>query len=435
MGLPARAGRARAGGLSRLRGARLARRGDCRRARRAGRRGPGDRAGRGPRRALAAAPAPPGAPGGRRGRRGGRARGPRRARRPGRDHLHVGRHRRPQGRAADAPQHPRERGPRRERGAPVPPLRPSVRPVAVPQPAAAQPHVRPGHGHLHPAAAGGDHGLHARLQPGRHRAPDPPAARVGRGVRAQDTGGAARPRPAPRPGSRPGASAAQRGPALVALPAHPPAVRLQVLGLRRRRRAARPRARGVLVAAGLSRRPGLRAHGDGAHRDPQPPVPHAAGHGRPADRGRRREARPGRRDPGAREQRDRRLLQRRGRDRRGLRRRLVPDRGHRRLGRGREPDGQGPQEGGDRHPRGAERVSAGRRAGAGRRARRAGVRRGRHRAGGPRARARGAGAGSRRRAVRGAAGGQPAPGGSPADPGGGRSGRTRPCRAPRARAS
>ena len=54
--------------------------------------------------------------------------------------------------------------------------------------------------------------------------------------------------------------------ALVALPPHPPAVRPEVLGVRRRRRAARRRARGVLVGARLRRDSGLRPHGDRAHR-------------------------------------------------------------------------------------------------------------------------------------------------------------------------
>ena len=45
----------------------------------------------------------------------------------------------------------------------------AVLPAAVPEPAAAQPHVRPGDGHLHPADAAGHRGLHARLQPGGHR--------------------------------------------------------------------------------------------------------------------------------------------------------------------------------------------------------------------------------------------------------------------------
>ena len=62
------------------------------------------------------------------------------------------------------------------------------------------------------------------------------------------------------------------GPAVVALPPHPSGVRVEVLGVRRRRRAARSGARGVLGAARLRRRPGLWADRDGAHRDPESPA-------------------------------------------------------------------------------------------------------------------------------------------------------------------
>ena len=59
-------------------------------------------------------------------------------------------------------------------------------PLAVPEPAAAQPHVRPGDGDLHPADAAGHGRLHARLQPDRNRRADQEAARVGARVGAED---------------------------------------------------------------------------------------------------------------------------------------------------------------------------------------------------------------------------------------------------------
>ena len=48
----------------------------------------------------------------------------------------------------------------------VPEVGPAVLPAALPEPAAAQPHVRPGDGDVHPADAAGRRRLHARLQPG-----------------------------------------------------------------------------------------------------------------------------------------------------------------------------------------------------------------------------------------------------------------------------
>ena len=82
------------------------------------------------------------------------------------------------------------------------------------------------------------------------------------------------------------------------------AVRPQVLELRRRRRTARSGARGVLGPAWLRRRAGVRPHGDGADRQPQPPVQHEPRIRRQGDRRRRSEDRRGRRDPRPRRQRD-----------------------------------------------------------------------------------------------------------------------------------
>ena len=74
----------------------------------------------------------------------------------------------------------------------------AVLPDPVPQPAAAQPHVRPGDGDVHPADAARHGRLHARLQPGRHRRAGQDAADVGARVRAEDPRRAARARPADR---------------------------------------------------------------------------------------------------------------------------------------------------------------------------------------------------------------------------------------------
>ena len=78
-----------------------------------------------------------------------------------------------------------------------------------------------------------------------------------------------------------------------------------------------------------------------------------------------------RRDPRARRQRDDGLLQRRRGNRARVRGRLVPHRRHRRDRRGRPALHPRPQEGNDRHARGAERLPRGRRAGAERDSRRA----------------------------------------------------------------
>ena len=84
---------------------------------------------------------------------------------------------------------------------------PAVSPPALPQPPAAEPHVRPVDGHQH-SADGARHGdLHAQLQPARPPPPDSRAACVGAGVRAEDPGRPARPRRARLPGVDRGAAA------------------------------------------------------------------------------------------------------------------------------------------------------------------------------------------------------------------------------------
>ena len=281
-----------------------------------------------------------------------------------RDHLHLRRDRRPEGRR----DHPREpAGEHRAggaRGAEVREVRPALLPAAVPEPPPAQPPLRPGDGHLRPADAGRGDRLHARLRPGGDRAPDSDPPGVRPGVRPAHPRSAARRAAAGGPGDRAGggrAEAARRRP-LVAAPPDAPAVRHEVLGVRRRRGSARPGAAGVLVAPGLPRRPGLRADGDGSHRHREPPLPHAAGVGRDADRRGRGGHRRRRRDPGPGRQRDPRLLRRPGGDGGGVPRRLAAHRRRRVARRGRPPDGARAQEGDDRHPRRPQRLPGGRRA-------------------------------------------------------------------------
>ncbi len=96
--------------------------------------------------------------------------------------------------------------------------------------------------------------------------------------------------------------------ALVALPIDSPRVRREVLGLRRRRRAARPRARGLLEAPGLRRHPGLWPHRNRADRHVEPPVQDQHRFGGHPGRRRRSEDCGGRRDPRARRERDRGVL-------------------------------------------------------------------------------------------------------------------------------
>ncbi len=67
-------------------------------------------------------------------------------RRRGRGDLHLRRHLRAEGRGPHPPQHPREHRPDRTGDRQVPPLRAAVPADPLPEPAAAQPHVRPGDG-------------------------------------------------------------------------------------------------------------------------------------------------------------------------------------------------------------------------------------------------------------------------------------------------
>ena len=76
--------------------------------------------------------------------------------------------------------------------------------------------------------------------------------------------------------------------ALVAIPPPAPDLWPEILGVHRRRRSARPRARGVLGRARVRRDPGIWPHRNGAHRQPQSPVRHQEGLGREGDGGRGR---------------------------------------------------------------------------------------------------------------------------------------------------
>ena len=164
----------------------------------------------------------------------------------------------------------------------------AVLPDPVPEPAAAQPHVRPGDGDLRSADADGRRRVHARLQPGRHRRADQDAAGLGAGVGAEDSRRAARARAAATPTAKMPARRARldsRAAAFRALTRiagrwwhHRDVHRLfgaEVLGVRRRRRAARRRAREVLGRARVCRRAGLRPHRNGADRHAEPSVRHA----------------------------------------------------------------------------------------------------------------------------------------------------------------
>jgi long-subunit acyl-CoA synthetase (AMP-forming) len=96
---------------------------------------------------------------------------------------------------------------------------------------------------------------------------------------------------------------------LVAAPGRARAVRREVLGLHRRRGAARFGTREVLGRPGVRRRAGIRPHRDRAHRHPQSPVWNEAWISRQGDCRGRDEGRPRRRDPRARRERHAGLLQ------------------------------------------------------------------------------------------------------------------------------
>ena len=72
-------------------------------------------------------------------------------------------------------------------------------PDPLPESAAAEPHVRPGDGDLHPSDAAGRGGFHAGIQPGGDHPPDPRRRDLGVGVGAEDSRDPARVRRAAFP--------------------------------------------------------------------------------------------------------------------------------------------------------------------------------------------------------------------------------------------
>ena len=234
---------------------------------------------------------------------------------PRRDHLHLGRDRRSERRDDHASQHPRERHADRARDREVPEVREAVPSDSVPEPAAAQPHVRPVDGDVRAADAPRHGRVLARLQPGGDPPSDQVAAHLGAGLRAESARRAARARAARAAGDGRARSAQPQalGLALVALPRGASPVRLEVLVHRLRRRAARSRARGLLAQARIPRRAGLRPHRNRAHRHAEPSVPRLARNGRHAHWRRGSEDRGRRGDPRARRERHAGVLQRRSR--------------------------------------------------------------------------------------------------------------------------
>ena len=214
-------------------------------------------------------------------RRAHRPRGARYPRRYRRNRLHLRSHGRSQGRHHHASQYPRQRRAGGNRDPEIPALRRPVLPSAIPESSAAEPHVRPGDGHVHPADAAGRGGVHAGTQPGRNHPADSWAADLGAGVRAENSRDPARVR---RAAISRGGHGIARGramaAALVALPPHSSAVRLEVLGVRGGRRAARAGCGGVLVAPRVSDDSRLWADRNRADCHAESSVPRAPGHGR-----------------------------------------------------------------------------------------------------------------------------------------------------------
>ena len=228
-----------------------------------------------------------------------------------RDHLHVRRDGRSQGRHDHASQHPREHHPDRAGDREVPQVHAAVPSDSVPESAAAQPHVRPVDGDVRAADA--------VAAPSSSRTATARPRSSGRSSRAASRCSCACRRCSTCCASTSSASlpiTAEAGRArgqalvlaLVALPRRASALRLEVLVHRLRRGAARSGARSVLAQARLSRRAGLRPHRNRADRHAESSVRASQRHGRHADRRRRGEDRAGRRDSRPRRQRHVRLL-------------------------------------------------------------------------------------------------------------------------------
>ncbi len=200
LGLPAARSRRRPHRLPLVPGLSASRQPDCVRQARAGRSGRaaaarGFRCARGARVAAS-----------RDGVAGGRAcRAPARHGRAGRcrrDHLHLGGDRGAERRRHHPPERPRQHRARRAGGAEIPQVEPAVFSDPVPQPPAAQPHVRPGHGDVRAADAVGRRGLHAGIQPRGYRDAGQDASDFRHRLRAENPRRPARARAARRAGSR-----------------------------------------------------------------------------------------------------------------------------------------------------------------------------------------------------------------------------------------
>ena len=130
----------------------------------------------------------------------------------------------------------------------------------------------------------------------------------------------------------------------------------EVLVLHRRRSAARPRARSVLVSDGVPGGAGLWPDRNSADRHAQPSVQDATRHGRHTDRRCRGQESERRRDPRERRQRHHRLLRHRGGRGGDAQQRLVPHRRPRHDRRGGSTASARAEEGGHRDVGGAQRL-------------------------------------------------------------------------------
>ena len=275
-----------------------------------------------------------------------------------RDHLHLGRHRRPQGRRHHPSEHPREHRPDREGSREVPPVGQAVPPDPLPQPAAAQPHVRPGDGHVRAADAAG---------PRRSsRAASLPTTSSGRSASAACRCSCACPRSSRSCAITSSASRPRR-------PSRRPKMHWTTRWWRYRRvhRLFGFKFWAIVVGAapldpeleafwgrlGFVVDPGLRPDRDGADRHAESSVPRRARRRRQADRRRRDPDCGRRRDPRAGRERHARVLQRAGGDAHGVPGRLVPHRRRRRNRRHGTAAHPRPQEGNDRHRRRASTSS------------------------------------------------------------------------------
>ncbi len=117
------------------------------------------------------------------------------ARRHRRDHFHVRGNGGPEGRHHHPPEYSRQHRAGRTRDPEVSQVGTAVLSAPLPEPPAAESHVRAGDGDLHPSDAARGRDFHARVQPGRDRVANQTPPGVGARVRAEDPRCAARARP------------------------------------------------------------------------------------------------------------------------------------------------------------------------------------------------------------------------------------------------